>query len=221
MKILAILIFLFSGQLWGQSNFVDQNLNSVTNTNSLLYSFDSTFQRFRSEGDLRLKVRHSKFDHFFQEDKKLTGELIRSQGSFHWTKNLVQKLLIIGLKGSLTMSGGRIEYSEFKEVRLDSLSLNNVRILNTIWSDFTAKKSEFKDVVFHETNLQGVTLPGLKAENVKFLGRTAAMNLRGCDLRNVEFNFDRIEHLSFVECRLEGVYVNGNIVTESTILKGE
>jgi len=84
-----------------------------------------------------------------------------------------------------------------------------------------ARESEFKDVVFNETDFQGVSLPGLRAENVKFLGRTAGMNLSGCNLRNVEFYFDRIEYLSLVGCQLENVYVNGRLFTEAKVLKRE
>jgi uncharacterized protein YjbI with pentapeptide repeats len=222
MKIWLFLLCLWPFGVCARLGFVDQNMTSeVTVKTPQFYAFDSTFQSLISNKDLQLKVRLSTFALFSHHHKRLSGEMVSSQGKFHFEKALSSNLRLENIRGEFLMKGGKVEFSEFKDFHLKALTIHNLRVQNTIFSEFYAKGADFKDVIFNESNFLGVTLPELKAENVKFLGRTAAMNLRGCRLSNVEFNFDRIQHLSFAECRLENVYVNGKLITEPIILKGE
>lgn len=218
-----MLLIILPMQLWAQFGYVDQTLTEPLNfkTPSNLYAFDSTFSEISAKADLKLKVRLSRVGLFQLQKNKLTGELIQSQGSFHLSDVLVSALKIDELRGSMAVNGGRIEYSEIQHTQFETLSIANARIQNTIFDQIVSRRTTLKQVVFSETNFTGVTLSQLFAEDVKFLGRTAALNLRGCNLKNVEFNFDRIDYISFSDCRLQNVFVNGKLVDSPGILKGE
>lgn len=222
MNIFILMLLLLPMRLWAQAGYVDQNLEAPLEVKGgVLYAFDSNFVKVTSKSDLNLKIRISYFEQFIFEGKKLSGEMIKSKGNFQFQNVNLSRLRLEDLKGDLSMTGGKIEYSELSQIKLNSVLLKNIWVQNTVLNHFSATSSEFHDVVFSETDFLGVSLPKLRAHRVKFLGRTAAINLRGCVLKDVEFNFERIDYIAFNDCHLENVYVNGKLVRDSGILKGE
>lgn len=221
MKAYLFLLIFFSMNLFAQ-NFVDQTNSDDFVLQSLdFYSFDSSFSKISAKSDLRLKLRLTHYKEFNVTSPRLSGEMVLSQGVMRLEGTEVLNLNVQDYQGEIHQKGGRVEFSEFARLQLSQFSLYQTNVLRTIFRDLVARRSSFKNVVFSEVNFVGASLPGLVAEDVKFQGRTIGLNLRGCYLKNVEFQFDRIENLSFTECHLENVYVNGKPLTRATILRGE